>query len=236
MDRGIIHNSLGPGTVILRGDPLKVVLMEAFNVKGYQIVGPSWLDEDCFEIVAKMPEGATNDQIPAMLQALLAERFKLAAHKEDRPRPVYALVVDKGGPKFKEANLNFRRLGVRSGLVMFRAAPDAQGFKGALTMATVAHFLSGSLDRPVQDFTGLKGTYDIDLAWMPDPGIDRSPSAASFTAVTAALGDTRSDLPGAPTATLFTAIRDSLGLKLESRSEPVEMLLIDHVERVPTGN
>ena len=96
MERGIIHNSLGPGTVILKGDPLKVVLMEAFGMKSYQIVGPSWLDEDCFDIAAKMPAGATVDQIPAMLQALLAERFQLAAHKEDRPRPVYALVVDKG--------------------------------------------------------------------------------------------------------------------------------------------
>ena len=91
-ERGIIKNSLGPGTVTLIGDPLKIVLMEAFKVKTYQIIGPSWLDEDCFEIVAKMPEGATSDQIPAMLQALLAERFKLAAHKEDRPSTGYALV------------------------------------------------------------------------------------------------------------------------------------------------
>src|ERR1035437_9953002 len=67
MDRGIIHNSMGPGTVTLKGDPLKIVLMEAFKVKSYQIEGPSWLDEDCFDIVAKMPEGATSDQIPAML-------------------------------------------------------------------------------------------------------------------------------------------------------------------------
>src|SRR3954470_17338525 len=120
MERSIIHNSLGPGTVTFRGDPLRIVLAEAFQVKGYQITGPSWLDDDCFEIVAKMPEGATSDQIPAMLQALLAERFKLVAHKEDRPRPVYALVVDKGGPKFKEASLNFQRMGQRPGLVLFR--------------------------------------------------------------------------------------------------------------------
>src|SRR5215813_1735545 len=138
MDRGIIHNSLGPGTVVLRGDPLKIVLMQAFKVKTYQIAGPSWLDEDCFEIVAKMPEGATADQVPAMLQALLAERFKLAAHKEDRPRPVYALVVDKGGPKFKEANLSFRRGALQPGTVMFRAATDTRGFKGAMTMTTLA--------------------------------------------------------------------------------------------------
>jgi uncharacterized protein (TIGR03435 family) len=237
MDRGVIHNSLGPGTVVLRGDPLKIILMEAFKVKTYQIAGPSWLDEDCFEIVARMPEGATADQIPAMLQVLLVERFKLAAHKENRPRPVYALIVDKGGPKFKEANLNFRRGALNPGAVMFRARPDSQGFQGAITMATVAHFLSGHLDRPVQDFTGLEGRYDIDLAWMPDPSIDRpSPSAVSFTAATAASGDTRTELPAAPAATLFTAIRESLGLKLEPRNAPVEMLVIDHVERVPTGN
>ena len=234
MERGIIHNELGPGTVILRGDPLKVVLMEAFSVKGYQIEGPSWLDEDCFEIVARMPEGATSDQVPAMLQALLAERFKLAAHKENRPRPVYALVVDKGGPKFKEASLNFKRMGPRP-VVLFRVAPDTRGYKGALSMATLAHFLSGDLDRPVQDFTGLTGTYDIDLSWTPDPAIDR-PSVGSFAADPASSGQTRTDLPAAPTATVFTAIRESLGLKLEARKEPVETLVIDHVERVPVAN
>src|ERR1700694_3468873 len=169
--------------------------MEAFKVKAYQIVGPSWLDEDFFDIVAKMPEGAGREQIPAMLQALLVERSKLAAHKEDRPRPVFALVVDKGGPKFKEADLNFRRMGLRPGEVMFRAAPNTQGFKGAMTMAKLAQFLSGRLDRPVQDFTGLKGTYDIDLSWAPDPTIDRSPSATSYTAAQAASGDMSLDLP-----------------------------------------
>src|SRR5262249_373644 len=103
---GVIHNSLGPVTVELRGDTLKVVLEEACKVKGYQIVGPSGLDEDCLEIVAKMPDGSAHDQIPAMLQALLAERFRLAGHKEDRPRPIYALVADKGGTKFNVASQN----------------------------------------------------------------------------------------------------------------------------------
>ena len=218
----------------MKGDPLKIVLMEAFKVKLYQIVGPSWLDEDCFEIVAKMPEGATSDQIPAMLQALLVERFKLAAHKEDRPRPVYALVVGKGGPKFKAADLNFRRMGPRSGVVSFRAATNTRGFKGSMTMASLAHFLSTSLDRPVQDFTGLTGAYDIDLSWAPDPGIDRP--LRSSEAARAASADARADLPAAPTDTIFTAIRDSLGLRLEPRNAQVEMLVIDHVERIPTEN
>jgi uncharacterized protein (TIGR03435 family) len=217
----------------LQGDPLKIVLMEAFKVKAYQIVGPSWLDEDCFEIVAKMPEGATSDQIPAMLQALLVERFKLAAHKEDRPGPVYALVVEKNGPKFQEASTNFRRMGPGSGLMFFRVG-TARGYKGSMTMATLAHFLSGSLDRPVQDFTELKGTYDIDLSWAPDPTID-GPSRFSYP-TRAASADAGIDLPAAPTDTVFTAIRDSLGLRLEPRKEPVEMLVIDHVERVPIEN
>jgi len=106
--------------------------MEAFQVKAHQLIGPPWLYEDCFEIVAKMPEGATIDQIPAMLRVFLAERFKLAAHKENRSRPVYALVVDKNGPKFKEASLNFRRMGPRPGEVTFRAAPTRTGSKAQL--------------------------------------------------------------------------------------------------------
>ena len=233
MDRGIIHNSMGPGTVTLKGDPLKIVLMEAFKVKTYQIIGPSWLDEDCFEIVAKMPEGATSDQIPAMLQALLVERFKLAAHKEDRPGPAYALVVEKSGPKFQEASTNFRRMGPSSGLMFFRAG-TARGFKGSMTMATLAKFLANSLDRPVHDFTGLTGTYDIDLSWAPDPTIDRP--SPFWEATRAASADAGIDLPAAPTATVFNAIRDSLGLRLEPRKEPVEMLVIDHVERIPSEN
>jgi uncharacterized protein (TIGR03435 family) len=124
-------------------------------------------------------------QIPAMLRALLVERFKLAARLEDRRRPVYALIVDKGGPKFKEADLNFSRMGQRPGQVTFGYGPATRAFKGAMTMTKPAQFLSGRLDRPVQDSTALKGTYDIDLTWTPDPGIDRpSPPAASFATAT----------------------------------------------------
>ena len=86
----------------LNGVPLKAVLREAFKVKIDQIEGPSWLETDCFDISAKMPDGGSRDQLPAMLQALLEKGSELAAHKEDRLRSGYALVVDKGGPKFKE--------------------------------------------------------------------------------------------------------------------------------------
>jgi uncharacterized protein (TIGR03435 family) len=229
-----VHNSLSPATVVLHGDPLKIVLAEAFQLKPYQIAGPSWLDEDCFEIVARPSEGASLTQIPAMLQSLLAERFHLVAHMDERSAPAYALVVDKGGPKFKEAppTMNYRRGGPASGLVFFRAAANAQGFKGSLSMATVAKYLAGHLDRPVFDFTGLIGTYDIDLSWAPDPSVDRP---SHFVEATAQSGQPFL-VPDPPTATLFTALRESLGLKLEARNLPVQSLVVERVDRTPTGN
>jgi uncharacterized protein (TIGR03435 family) len=231
-DQCIIDNSIGPGTVVLKGDPLKPILVEAFKVSKDQIAGPSWLDEDCFEIFGKMPEGATRDQLPAMLQALLAERFKLAAHKEDRPSQVYALVVDKNGPKFKESASSSSFMGAHPGAMMFRAGPSISGFKGSMTMADLARRLSGKGYGPVQDFTGLKGKYDIDLSWAPDRAFE---PMEQFAAANVA-AHPNADLPPAPTADLFAAIRESLGLRLERRKEPVEVLVIDHIERIPTGN
>src|ERR1700722_12627364 len=95
------ENSITTATVSLKGDPLMPILVEAFKIPKEQIAGPAWLNEDCFEIFGKPPEGSTKDQIAAMFQALLAERFKLAVHMEERTRDVYALVVDKNGPKVK---------------------------------------------------------------------------------------------------------------------------------------
>ncbi len=231
-DQCILDNSIGPGMVVLKGDPLRPILMEAFRVTKDQIVGPSWLGEDCFEIFGKAPDGATRDQLPAMLQALLAERFKLAAHKEDRPRPVYALIVDKNGPKFKESDSSSSFQGGRASRMMFRAGAGTAGFKGSMTMADLARHLSGRGYGPVQDFTGLKGKYDIDLSWAPDRTFE--PLGQFARAVEAA--HPTADLPRAPAADLFAAIRASLGLRLEARKVPVEVLVIDHIERVPAEN
>jgi len=150
-------------------------------------------------------------------------------------------VVGKSGPKFKEADASGNKLGPHPGEVMFRALPDTTGFKGIMTMARLGHFLSVRLDRPVEDFTGLKGQYEIDLSWAPDRSIERlPPSEGSFTAASAearaASADAGAGLPAAPRASIFTAIQESLGLKLEPRKEPVEVLVIDHIERVPTAN
>jgi uncharacterized protein (TIGR03435 family) len=115
---------------------------------------------------------------------------------------------------------------------MFRAGVGISGFKGSMTMATLARRLSGKAYGTVQDFTGLKGTYDIDLSWAPDPTFEQPGPYATESAA----AHPNADPPPTPTANLFTALRESLGLRLESRKEPVEVLVIDHIERIPTGN
>jgi len=219
-DQCTLRNSIDPGRIAFRGDPLKAVLMEAFKVKMDDITGPSWLDTDCFTIIAKMPDGATGDQLPAMLQTLLAERFKLVAHKESHLRQGYDLIVDKNGPKFKESDPPPPGQNVAGGahatprgqaiVGIGRFGSNAASIKGSITMAALVSFLSKKLPGPVQDLTGLTGTYDIDLSWGKDP--DSGP------------GD------------IFTVIRESLGLKLEPLKAPVDTLVIDHVDRVPTEN
>lgn len=218
--------SIDPGSVVLRGVFLKAVLMEAFQVKMEQIEGPSWLEADCFDISAKMPDGATRTQVPAMLQALLRERFRLAAHKEDRPRSGWALVVDKGGPKFKEDDPNVNFMGREKGMMVVSSARTPYGaLKGVMSMATLAADLSTKGYGPVQDLTGLKGRYDIDLRWT-NPGADPKGPA----------GVTIPIPPGWPEADLPTALRESLGLKLERRNVQVQFVVIDRIERIPTEN
>ena len=210
------ENKLGPGEVVL-SVPLTPILITAFKVSKDHIIGPSWLESDCFQIVAKVPEGSKPDQLPAMLVDLLTERFKLSAHKESRPSQIYALVVDKGGPKIKEAAEDSTFLGKapRKAVAFGRAG----GYmKGIMTMESLTKALSTRGYGQIVDATGLKGEYENSLSWAPDRGVT-PPDAASN-----------------PEPDLFTAVRDSLGLRLEARKGTTDVLVIDHIERVPTGN
>jgi uncharacterized protein (TIGR03435 family) len=210
--------------IALNNDPLKLIVREAFNVPLDRIYGPSWLETDCFTVVAKIPDGAAKEQLPAMYQALLVERFKLVSHRENRPRTVYSLTVDKAGPKFKESDQG--SITTHGGQVTF--GTRFGGIKGPMTMASFTRLLSNRLGSPVQDLTGLNGTYDIDVKWVPDRGLENlgyQPLQSPMPA-----------LPTDPTADVFTAIRESLGLRLESRKGQVEVVVIDHIERYPTEN
>lgn len=234
-DHCSLQNSMDPGIIALRGDPLKVILSEAFKVKMDRIIGPAWLESDCFTINAKIPEGATTDQLPAMFQDLLVERFKLAVHKESQSRSGYALVLDKNGPKFKESDPNSPS--IYRGQVTFGFGPETAQIKGAMTISTLARFVSNKLRVPVEDLTGLKGTYDIAVSWAPDRSLENpgpfaqdDPAGHSSTANEVATGST------APKSDIFAAFRDSLGLRLKPRKEQIEVMVVDHIERVPTAN
>jgi len=153
-----------------------------------------------------------------MVQQLLADRFKLAVHRETKELPAYALVVAKSGPKLTATKDTGGGKGTSSG--------DGHLTATGLTMArlaqTLTQILSRELGRVVIDKTGIVGEYDLSLTWTPD---DRSAAAAN----------TSKDTPDLPGPSIFTALQEQLGLKLESTKAPVETLVIDHIEE-PSAN
>ena len=199
------------------------LIQQAYNLENYQIPETSASpllrsSETLYDITAKA-EGdgtPTRDQFRQMLQALLADRFKLKVHREPVETPVYALIVGKGGPRFKASSpdadptirIGCTSSGCRSNYVMTMP-------KG--TMEDLAHHLSGVGDRPVVDQTGLTGTFDIKLTYKP--AYIKSTSAE----------------PDLNEISIFTAVQDQLGLKLEPSKAPIEMLIVDHVEK-PSEN
>ena len=129
------------------------LIQAAYKVKPYQIAGPDWMNANRFDVIAKMPEGATKDQVPEMLQALLADRFKLTAHRENKDHPVYALVPGKGGPKLKEAV----------------AEPEAPPASDAKPQGIVIGTADGSQARVTTDNKGVvvKGGQGGNMRMMP---------------------------------------------------------------------
>jgi uncharacterized protein (TIGR03435 family) len=140
--------------------------------------------------------------------------------------------VEKGGPKFKEddPNTNFMGKDSRPGLTLYGAFGHGR-LRGVMTMATLASNLARQGYGPVQDATGLTGRYGIDLTWTPDKAIEPSAGDAIASAVT----PPGVDIP-APEPNLFSALRESLGLKLERRNVQIQFVVIEHIERIPTEN
>jgi len=206
---------------------LKAVVAEAYGVTSDRIAGPSWLDTACVVIDAKIPDGATKDQLPSMYRSLLEQRFKLVAHEESRPRPGYDLVVDRSGPKFRESDANAGPARMPGGQVRFGAGPANASIKGSMTIANLAHYLSLRLSQPVQDLTRLPGKYDIDLSWVPDQILYSANGGNSVEP---------QSVPNPAGADLLKALQESLGLKLEAAKQSVKVIVIDRIERTPTGN
>src|ERR1017187_3625028 len=205
-----------PSLVIYSGVIQKAVLSKAYNVPPDQIVGPSWLDNERYDIVAKVPEDAPEGLIPAMLQNLLTERFRMSVHLATKQTQGYALVVGKSGPKLTKAKddaPSARSMGfTSSGHLTWQAA----------TLADFAKSLSTFLGRPVDDMTGIQGKFDITLDASPDS----LPGLRSF-------GTAQADAD--PKPSILAAIR-GLGLNLEPREASVNQLVVDSAQEIPTQN
>lgn len=204
---------------------LRDLIMLAYGVGARQIQGPSFLNgnpdspADRFDIAAKVPAGATREQVPLMLQALLAERFHLSLHRENKTMQVYALEVAKGGLKMKESPEGatgearcIRSFAEREGATLAAVCSHMRSADIAQQVQALApgYFREG----PVVDASGLKGVYDFKLEWITN-------------------GQANSGSPG---PTMFDAVQDQLGLKLDRRRQPVEILVIDKLDRTPTEN
>jgi uncharacterized protein (TIGR03435 family) len=206
-------------------------LMEysAFSLPGARIVGgPKWIDSERFDIQAKV-DGSTAASLQtlsrnqeravmhAMFQRLLADRFKLATHWETREMPVYALVVAKNGPRLQKA--------AKPDAGADTSASSGQLTANEITMdglaRTLTQELADELGRVVIDRTGIQGKYDIKLRWTP--------------AIESVSGPAENGTAADTGPSLFTAVREQLGLKLESSKGPVEVLVIDHAEE-PSEN
>jgi uncharacterized protein (TIGR03435 family) len=225
------------------------LIQYAYGVKTYQVSGPDWIKSERFDIQAKLPEGATRDQAPQMLQALLSDRFQLKLRREQTEHSVFGLVVAKGGLKLNETTPDPP---VAVGGGDSNAAPPTQRFsmtKSAdgsgglgsmhierkMTMAGLADFLSRFVGRPVIDMTETKATYQVAMD-LPLGEMMRSAGAVVAVSSHGAPVDpgmVQTDDSGS--ASVFTEVQ-KMGLKLEPRKAPVELLAVASAERKPSEN
>jgi uncharacterized protein (TIGR03435 family) len=218
-----------PGMVDYKNVSLKTVIARAYQMKDYQVSGPDWLDTERFDIMAKVPANTPASQVPLMLQNLLAVRFKLAVHLDQKVMPVYAMVIGKNGPKLKPVE------GEPQGGMRMTIGPKGRQMSGPTTMSGLAGGLSSMMDRPVVDLTELKGTYDVDLEWVPDER-EGGGILAKMKAMAEASSGGVPDPSGPTGLSLFGALQEKLGLRMEARKSPVDLLVVDSGQKVPTEN
>ena len=196
---------------------LMSLIESAYSLREYQILNaPGWLRSERWTLEVKTTEPTNTGQKLQLLQPLLADRFQLKVHRETRMLAVYSLVVAKGGPKLRKPT--------EDGPGWSRYGNQIIGRK--YDIARLARDLSGNLNIPVLDKTDLKGIYDIDLMWSSDPG------QKDFRDVRDS-ADIPAPDPNRPV--IFTAIKEQLGLELKAEKGPVEVIVIDHVEK-PSPN
>ncbi len=209
-----------PGRLTGSGVPLKQLIFEAYDMPYYRIFGgPAWLDSEYYDLEAKAGSAVGLDQLKLMLRGLLADRFKLTLHRETRELRVYSLTVAKNGPKLHEVKDGDSSSDQRPPAYIQRFRCDLTEFANLLSLRLnmpmtddpTVPVRSTGVPVPVLNKTGIKGVFDISVEVRPDQGAD--------------------------TFVIWQrALEEQLGLKLESQKAPLEVLVIDHAERVPTEN
>jgi uncharacterized protein (TIGR03435 family) len=208
---------VSPGTVTMRNVNLRSCIRWAYHVTEYQVTGPAWLDSERYEITGKAAGPATEEQLRLMMQGLLQERFKLALHRQIKDFPVYVLVAGKNGPKVHESKTEGEpsiETNQKQMSVSVQRAPVSQ----------MVDMLSNVLRAPVIDMTGLKGRYDLTL------------NVAKYAADMAAQGKSLDGAPADPVALISLVLQEELGLKLEAKKMPLDLLIVDHAEKAPVEN
>jgi uncharacterized protein (TIGR03435 family) len=236
---------------------VRSMIQYAFRMQEFQVTGgPAWLADERIDIVARSPEGASPGDVFLRLQSLLEDRFKLNAHVETREGPIYALMTARGdgalGERIKASSVDCAS---PAGRMAMPATPPAAGggrapsplsppdlgplgsractaltggsglMVGGQTMAEIARLLRRETGRIVEDRTGLTGRYDFDLTFTPDPGLRGRGMGGGLPGQSERRFDENA-------ISIFTAVQEQLGLKLESARGPVEVLVIDSVDRL----
>jgi uncharacterized protein (TIGR03435 family) len=243
--------SIAPDGFTASGATLQMLVSQAYGVQNFQIVGaPDWFNNDRFEIDAKM-EGSVADALKnmsndertlarqKMLQALLADRFKLKIHRDTKDLPAYTLTIGKNGSKLVEvkpadapaAGAPPAGRGGRGGMSTSAGPGGVTLTANANQMTGLVRTLSQYLHAPVIDKTGLTGNYNFTLKWMPDnfgggPGLAAPPAGGAPNGAIPA--DPSGDAVG---PTLLVAVEEQLGLKLDKGKGQAEIIVIDHVEK-----
>ncbi len=220
-----------PGRVNYRNVNLKQLITKAYGVKDYQVSGPSWIDTERYNVTATMPEKTPKETVELMLQNLLAERFQLKLHRETKEAPVYALIVAKGGPKLKKSEVAAALAGGGPGRGIRMGPGKLEG--NGMDMGFFTDVLSTLVGRPVLDMTELKDAYDCTLEFAPDATLSMPMMKMSMARPEGAPEGAAQESSG---PSIFTAVQEQLGLKLESRKAPLDLLVVDSAEKVPTEN
>jgi uncharacterized protein (TIGR03435 family) len=213
---GVSSMHITAGHAAIENCSLKKLMLNAYGIpddREYMIDGPDFLTGEHFDIEARFPADASRAQIQQMLQSLLADRFGMKLHKETRQLPEYALTIAKGGPKIHAVEAGESKTSGRIG--HFEATK--------ITMPKLSDLIARMAGIPVIDATGLAGVFDFTLDWSP----------AADLRVSSSDGAAAADTQG---ASIFTALQEQLGLRLESRKGPMEVLVVDHMEKMPTEN